>query len=350
MLHHGGALIKASKQYAIPLAQWIDLSTGINPCGWTVPAISPNIWLRLPEADDGLIEAAVKYYGAASLLPIAGSQPAIQTLPKLRIKSNVGIFSPSYAEHEFAWTKAGHQIVRLERSILSEKTELALKDIDVLIVCNPNNPTGRIFTPDKLLEWHHYLQHKNGWLIVDETFVDPTPELSMVNHTGRTGLIVLRSLSKFFGLAGARIGFVVAWKEILSKLEEEFGPWSVSGPARYIAKKALADHQWQKEARFKLNNDSTRLGNLLSRYNFRPTGSIPHFQYVEINNAHALYEHLASSAILTRYFSNPNAIRIGLPADESVWQRLEQALLRFQHSEVVNRTNSQAYLVDSALS
>ena len=83
MLEHGGKLRQAAAQYQIPLADWLDLSTGINPNGWPVPPLPASIWQRLPEADDGLEAAAAAYYGNANLLPVAGSQAAIQLPPKL---------------------------------------------------------------------------------------------------------------------------------------------------------------------------------------------------------------------------------------------------------------------------
>ena len=81
MLEHGGRLRRAAQRYGIPLDDWLDLSTGINPHAYPVPAVPASAWHRLPEDDDGLETAAAAYYGSAALLPVAGSQPAIQSLP-----------------------------------------------------------------------------------------------------------------------------------------------------------------------------------------------------------------------------------------------------------------------------
>lgn len=86
MLEHGGRLRRAAQAYNIPLAHWLDLSTGVSPFAWPVPAIPEHAWQRLPEDDDGLAECAAAYYGAPQVLPVAGSQAAIQALPLLRAR------------------------------------------------------------------------------------------------------------------------------------------------------------------------------------------------------------------------------------------------------------------------
>lgn len=86
MPEHGGRLQRAAREHGIPLAHWIDLSTGINPRGWPVPPLATDDFARLPEADDGLETAAADYYGSADLLPVAGSQEGIRELPRIRLE------------------------------------------------------------------------------------------------------------------------------------------------------------------------------------------------------------------------------------------------------------------------
>ena len=211
MLEHGGGLRVAAEQYGIPLSDWLDLSTGINPQGWPVTPVPGTVWQRLPEADDGLEAAAAAYYGAESLLPVAGSQAAIQALPRLRALGRIGVLSPSYAEHAHAWRRAGHQVELLS----ADRLDTAIAQLDTLVLAHPNNPTGVRFPVDALLDWRARLAARGGWLVVDEAFMDATPEDSLAGQTGLPGLIVLRSLGKFFGLAGARVGFALAEPALL---------------------------------------------------------------------------------------------------------------------------------------
>jgi len=321
-LHHGGRLREVAARYDIPLKEWLDLSTGINPYGWPVPLLSPDSWLRLPEVGDGLERAAAAYYGTDSLLPVAGSQAAIQTLPRLRSPCRVGILAPSYAEHAAAWQRHGHQVVSLSAAGIEAQLPL----IDVLLLVNPNNPTGERFTREKLLAWHEVLAARGGWLVVDEAFADAAPKQSLSDETGRGGLIVLRSLGKFFGLAGARVGFALAWPALLQQLDSWLGPWAVSGPSREVARLALSDRTWQVAMRERLQGDARRLYTLLQQSGLSPAGSSGLFQYCPTSLAERLHTGLAEQGILTRLFQQPNALRFGLPGSEAEWQRLAQAL------------------------
>jgi cobalamin biosynthetic protein CobC len=323
MLDHGGKLIAASRRFDIPLEQWIDLSTGINPRGWPVPELPPSAWQRLPEVDDELEASARSYYGAEKLLPVAGSQAIIQLLPKLRKKSTVGILELSYNEHLHAWKKAGHDLLMLSEKNLRQ----GAPEVDVLVLCNPNNPTGFRTTPENLLDWVDHLSAKGGWLVLDEAFIDATPEMSIAGKTGQPGLIVLRSLGKFFGLAGARVGFVLAWQELIDELQDELGPWTISTPARWLAKLALRDKSWQEKTRLQLKEWKLRLRELLAIHNLEGQGESDLFIWVRHNNAKTIANQLAKQAVLVRYFENPPSLRFGLPDSDENFSKLDQALI-----------------------
>ena len=249
MLEHGGRLREAAAHYAIPLADWLDLSTGINPNAWPVPALPATVWHRLPENGDGLEAAAQAYYGNPKLLPVAGSQAAIQWLPVLLPRAAVACIAPLYAEHPQAWQHAGHKIRFLQNATLPRALAAATPYV---LLCNPNNPTADHHPHEMVVDAARQLKKRGGWLIVDEAFVDATPELSVTSLAGSEeapNLIVLRSLGKFFGLAGARVGFIFGVPEKLDPIREMLGPWPVSHPSRAVARAALQDMAWQAGAR-----------------------------------------------------------------------------------------------------
>jgi len=322
LLEHGGKLRQAASHYGIALDEWLDLSTGINPNGWQKALPPMSTWVRLPEDEDGLYDAACAYYTAQDLLPVAGSQAAIQALPKLYAQCSVAVLAPSYNEHAHAWLRAGHHVDLIRAAQL----HTAIDHHDVVVVVNPNNPTGVCFDVAMLLDWHQRLAARGGCLIVDEAFMDCTPANSLAAYSDKDGLIVLRSLGKFFGLAGARVGFVLAAKKQLRALAQELGPWTINGPARWLATQALEDRTWQTTARKQLKQQSHRLYTVLSDARLTPDGGSHLFQSIATTQAAIIHQQLAGQGILTRLFETPARLRFGLPANEQEWQRLQQAL------------------------
>ncbi|MGH8854079.1 MAG: threonine-phosphate decarboxylase CobD [Telluria sp.] len=320
MLEHGGKLRDAARLYGRD--DWIDLSTGINPHGYPAPALPADAWQRLPEPDPELVAAACAYYGAPALLPVAGTQAAIQALPRLRPASRVTVSAPSYAEHAHAWGQHGHQL----RLAGYAELENAVDASDVLVVVNPNNPTGASTPPERLLAWAAHLGARGGWLVVDEAFGDTDPALSVAAHAGQPGLIVLRSVGKFFGLAGLRLGFVAADGSTLRALDDLLGPWAVSGPAQTVALQALRDTAWQSRSFAHLQASGLRMRGLLKMHGIRAAGT-PLFHWWPEAQPEAFHAHLARHGLWCRLFVDAaRGIRIGLPPDEAGWERLETAL------------------------
>jgi cobalamin biosynthetic protein CobC len=327
---HGGDIQAASEAFDIPLAQWIDLSTGINPDGYAIPEIPPQFFARLP-CDDypPLRQAARAYYQVQALLPGAGSQVFIETIPRLLAQPcRVAIPDVGYQEHRRCWLACGHRIVEYDGfqpaslSVLIEAGE-----VDCAVVVNPNNPTAATIDIATLDHWRQRLLQSDGLLIVDEAFADCAESRSSLQLDDHKGLIILRSLGKFFGLAGLRVGFALGDSERLQQLKSFRGLWSVSGVSQYVATRALADHVWQQQARRQIavSCDSLYqlLGSYFSTHQLRQSSL---FVSLLLPQAHAiaLYMGLAQRAILVRYCplkDSPQALlRFGLPAADNVEQ------------------------------
>lgn len=330
---HGGDLHAARARYGHALEDWLDLSTGINPQAYPVSPPPLSAWQRLPENEDGMESAARSFYGTQDLLAVAGTQMAIKLLPALRAPSRVLLSAPSYAEHAYAWGTAGH---RLSTRPASQIDDQAVAGADVVVLVNPNNPDGYRYPPARLQRWREQLARRGGWLVMDEAFMDVTPAQSLLRHTLPPGLIVLRSFGKFFGLAGARVGFVCAEPALLEALSAAAGPWAVAGPSRAVARQALQDRVWQRRTRHWLEERSSVVARLLDGCGLPPAASTPLFHWVPTRKARAWQEALARRGIWTRRFDQPSALRIGLTRDDAAHKRLRDALLEAR-AEVESR-------------
>jgi cobalamin biosynthetic protein CobC len=319
---HGGRLLAAAAHYGIPADDWVDLSTGISPWAREPDPPPTAVWQRLPEEGDGLADVAAAYYGTNAVLATPGSQAALQTLPRLRPAGAVAVTAGSYFEHQAAWEAAGHRVLSVGDSALAD----AADSCDAVVVVNPDNPTGRRLDPAILHELRRRLARRGGWLVVDEAFMDSTPSDSLVTEAGAEGLVVLRSLGKFFGLAGVRLGFAALPAGLRQTLAERLGPWAVANPARWAGRCALADGDWQHNQRGRLNGAAERLDALLESHGLEVTGGTALFRYCECPEANEIAEALAGFGVLVRTFDTPPALRLGLPATEAAWQQLDKAL------------------------
>jgi len=318
LLGHGGRLGAARTLYPDAPAPWLDLSTGINPWPYPVPALGPEAWSRLPDPDAvaALERAAAAAFGVedpARVVAGPGSEALIRRLPGLLPARRVGVPARTYGGHAEAWRRAG-------AACLADDAE----SIDLRVVVNPNNPDGLALSPDQVLGL------TRGGLIVDEAFADLDPALSVAPLAGAPGherLIVLRSFGKFHGLAGLRLGFLIGEPALASRARRALGDWPVSGPAIAVGLAAYADPDWAARTRRRLTRAAARLDALLRAAGFEIVGGTALFRLARAADAPRRFEALARAGILTRPFAwDETLIRFGLPGPTPDWRRLADAL------------------------
>jgi cobalamin biosynthesis protein CobC len=324
-ISHGGDLDAARERYPDAPEPWIDLSTGINPVPFPIPELPAEIWSRLPTRaeEEALLAAAAARYRVPDpgmIAAASGSQALIQLLPRLAPTSRVQILGPTYEEHEACWTRQGHRV-----SVVNDLT--ASDGADVVIVVNPNNPTGCLIPASELRTVATALAGKNGLLVVDEAFIDVLPEAASLASDPPPATIVLRSFGKTYGLAGLRLGFAIAEVARATRIRAEFGPWAVSGPALRIGKAALSDPDWLSGTITRLGSDQPRLDAMLEAAGFTVVGGTPLFRLARHVEAAKRAERLGRAGVHVRSFPRqPQWLRFGVPADELAWGRLAAAL------------------------
>ena len=324
-LDHGGNIPAAAQRFNIPVERWIDLSTGISPWSWPVPPVPQSVWQTLPYSDDQLERAAAGYYGCNrdAILAVPGSQYALQHTPALLRKGRVAIPQRGYAEHRLAWQRAGHQVVEYADAAVLQELVLG-GSVDHALVINPNNPTAELLSALHLLDMHQRLRASGGWLVVDEAFADVCPAVSLASHCPEPGLIVYRSVGKFFGLAGIRLGFLLAPTSLCSQMQSAMPPWSLSHPARWIGAAALQDTAWQAMQRLQLHRAAQQWLQTLQE-------SVPGLQFSATDlfasgsgdaaYCEALFQALGRRGVLARIFEaveGYSVLRFGLPPPDSV--------------------------------
>jgi cobalamin biosynthesis protein CobC len=339
MLNHGGQLQRAQRQYPEAPSPWLDLSTGIAPWSWPVSQLPLEVWQRLPEVDDDLLRAAKHYYHCpnAQVLAVSGSQVAIEKIPTLFTAARVALPLWGYAEHQKAWQAAGHQLCfyrdcdELDRWIERGEVEHA-------VVINPNNPSAEVVCRSRLVHWQQQLQRQQGCLLVDEAFADTLPDkasmASQVSDELAANLIVLRSVGKFFGLAGLRLGFVLGSTALTQQLKNVLPLWGVSHPAQWLGQRLLMDQAWQLQQRERIQQARAALEKILkeslpqSMLEGMKVGPLFISVFGERHSLNHLHQRLAENGIWIRFFEPQQelaGLRFGL-SDDAGLARLRSVL------------------------
>ncbi|MEJ6396927.1 threonine-phosphate decarboxylase [Yoonia sp. 208BN28-4] len=304
---HGGGIDAARAQYGGQRSDWLDLSTGINPVPYPMPALAPDAWTALPDsAAFDLIAARARAFwnipAEAAVLATPGASAVIAQLPRLVPAGSVAIKTPTYNEHAAAFDAAGW--------------DTGKSGTDALVAVHPNNPDGAWWDADALTA---------PLTIIDESFCDVAPDKSHIGLSTRPGTIVLKSFGKFWGLAGLRLGFAIGDPTLIAQLATALGPWQVSGPALQIGAEALSDFQWADETRARLAHDADRLDRLMADQGAVGLGGTSLFRLYEVADAKAAQDQLAKHHVWSRIFPYAeNWLRLGLPAPNR-WAQLEAA-------------------------
>ncbi len=305
---HGGGIDAAARRFGGQRADWLDLSTGINPVAYPVGRVGTDAWTALPDAaaQTALENAARAFWAVpegAGVLAAPGASALIARIPHLWPRGRVRIDAPTYNEHGRAFRSAGWAVSGADAP-----------RADARVLVHPNNPDGRIWGAGDL----------DAPSVVDESFCDVMPDASLIAQATRPGVLILKSFGKFWGLAGLRLGFAIGDPALVERLAAMLGPWPVSGPALEIGARALRDRAWAEATRARLARDARRLDTLTG---LPLTGGIDLFRLYEVPDAPALQMRLAERRIWTRVFPwSRTLIRFGLPGKDGDWARLAEAL------------------------
>ncbi len=310
---HGGALAAARAAYPLAPAPWIDLSTGINPTPWPGARAPAEALRRLPDPDDlaRLEMTAATAFGvadASQVVATSGAEAALRLLPHLLGVSEAAIVGPTYGGHGEAWAAAG-----------ARRREISLEDLAecparLVVLVHPNNPDGRRLPREDLRAMVSARSARGAWTLVDESFVETAPELSLAGERVER-LIVLRSFGKFYGLPGARLGFLIAEPALAAEARAMLGDWPVSADALALGLGAYADTAWRTATAGRLAAEAAAFDQDLAAADLPVIGGTSLFRLVRRPDAGGVFERLCARGVLTRPFEGQGDwLRLGLPA------------------------------------
>lgn len=320
-VRHGGRLRDAQGAYPHAPTPWLDLSTGISPWAWSGPRASRADLQRLPDPADllALERGAAAAFGVdpARVVATPGAEAAIGLLSATLALPDIDIVSPTYSGHEQAWNASG--------AVTNAVADAQIGGAGGLVIVNPNNPDGAAWAREDLIRLATERAAQWRWTIIDEAFVETAPDVSVADAQ-IDNLVVLRSFGKFYGLAGVRLGFIIAPASLTARLRARLGDWPVSADAIALGVGAYADRDWADRQRLRLERSAARLDRLLIKAGYEIIGGTSLFRLTASNDARQRFERLCAAGILTRPFADdPSLLRFGLPGPRD-WARLEAAL------------------------
>jgi threonine-phosphate decarboxylase len=245
-----------------------------------------------------------------------GAAQCIFLLAQFFQRKTIGIIQPTFVEYKEASKLYGCEIKELvltrenEWSISSEEIRQFLKEVDVLFICNPNNPTGTVLDQARMKEIIQFAKGANTYLIIDEAFYDfssiPCTAVQEVNHNQH--VIVLRSLTKMYKLAGIRIGYIVAFPAIIKEISPYSPPWSVNRFASELAIDALSNHDYAKDIQTKVKNERERVSKEIRSLGYYVSQSSVNFYLLSGANSEGkmdeFIQYLLSNGIVPRHTHN----------------------------------------------
>jgi histidinol-phosphate/aromatic aminotransferase/cobyric acid decarboxylase-like protein len=232
---------------------------------------------------------------------------------------------PTYCEYARASRLAGARVYECRSTpesgfavpVDSFEAALRLHQPKIAFLCNPNNPTGQTIQRELLLDWvdsYHETQ-----FVVDESYIEFAESADSVITTDAPNLIVLRSMTKSYALAGLRLGYVIADRAVIRRLCQRRVPWNVSAPAQAAGVAALEDQAYLDTCLAKLQVAKHELLHRLAARGFDGVASAANFFLLRVNDSVAVRQRLLSQSILVRdcsSFGISNHIRIGVRTPE----------------------------------
>ena len=191
-----------------------------------------------------------------------------------------------------------------------------LAGIDLVFLCNPNNPTGTFLHKEEILILVKEVQRRSIFLVLDEAFIDLHEEESFLREVRNNDhLFVLRSLTKFYGLPGLRIGFGVGSSKLIEKLEGQKIPWSVNYLAQIVVREGLRDEKFISKSRSFLLKEKEflyrELSNIKGLKTYKPSANFVFLKLLGDISSEKLREQLAKKGILIRDCSNFRGLEEG---------------------------------------
>ncbi len=222
-----------------------------------------------------------------------GATELIHSFARTFIRKKAIIFNPTFCEYELASKRMGADILFISLKNLNSDYKSIIeksKDIDAIFLCNPNNPTGLLVSANSIIKIIENVDSSTK-VLIDECFIelidkDPAAYSLISRVKEFDNLLILRSLTKSFGLAGLRVGYMVCNPKLTKQLSTNKIPWNVNGVAQMAGILALKDLEHLTYARLMIKTERSFLQREIKRkmQSFTPRKSDVNYFLIHLKN------------------------------------------------------------------
>lgn len=284
---HGSDIEKICAYYGLKKEDIINFGANVNPLGLSSGVIQAlaahlDILSSYPDREyTSLRNVLSSYCGipAGFILPGNGSSELIGLLIETLSPGHTLILGPTYSEYSrelsFSGSTQNYFHLKESQNFTPDLEELfhslEKNQADLLILCNPNNPTSSAILHDDLEKILQFCQQKNIFVMIDETYVEFAPDIHAVTAVPFTecfdNLCVLRGVSKFFAAPGIRLGYAVTGnRSFLLKMKEKQIPWSLNSLGALAGELLFNDKEYIKQTRALILSERDRMYRALSEH------------------------------------------------------------------------------------
>ncbi len=351
---HGGFRPADFARLGVPERAVLDFSVNLNPLG--PPPLIRERWGPLFEAirdypsvgGEGIALYYERRYGVPPdhFLAGNGSTEMIYLIPRALGIKRALVIGPCFHDYSRASRLAGasviHQPLLQEgRTFVLDRAEVLerMREVDALWLGNPNNPTGNLHPREAIVDL--CMRFPDKWVIIDEAFiplVDDKERFSLIGAGRPRNLLILHSLTKFYALAGIRIGGVVASRDVILRLRKFKEPWTVNGVAERIAPLLLECGEYEERTLTVIRAERNRVRAALQEskavFALNPSANFMLCQWRLTEELNDLLKHLLSQGIYVRDCRN-------FPGLEKNWFRVA-IMLPEQNDRLLSAISSYA--------
>ncbi len=269
-LLHGGQLRQIADCFGIPVHELLDFSANINPEGPPAAVLSrlraslddPSVLAKYPDLDEiELRQSLARYAGVRpeNIVVANGFVPLLDAALRIFPIRSCLVPVPAFAEYRRAMERSGVETIphtlTPDSDFSCNVTDLFRKSCDAILLANPQNPSGVLSSREMMFRITEEAAQRNILVLLDEAFIDYYPSTSLACEADHfPNLIVFRSVTKFFGMAGLRVAYAAANPDLGKRIQQAIAPWSVTTLASLAAFTAVRDEDYAQRI-IALNNE-----------------------------------------------------------------------------------------------